>query len=310
MSNILQEPPVAHERAVAIELPASAVPSRWADYYELTKPRMNFLVVVTTVMGFYIAAKVLGVSIANWLLVHTLLGTALTAASASVFNQIIERDYDKLMPRTRNRPLAANRLTVTESAIFAVALGIVGITYLAVAVNALTALLGALTLLTYVLIYTPLKRKSALCTLVGAIPGAIPPMMGVTGLTGSIDALAWSLFGILFVWQMPHFFALAMMYKKDYAAGGFVMLPLVENGDRKTRFQIVAFSVLLLIVSLTPIFATNARWFYAICATVLGLWFLRNAILCAKGLPRADRKLFLTSIIYLPILLVVLTLAQ
>jgi heme o synthase len=311
-SPFIDEDPVpqAASAVVAVKAPTVAVPSRLADFYELTKPRMNMLVVVTTVLGFYIAAKVAGQTLLNWSLIHTLIGTALTAASASVLNQIVERDFDRLMPRTRNRPLAAERLTPNEAAVFATTLGVAGVLWLALTVNGLTALLGAVTLLTYVLIYTPLKRRSALCTLVGAIPGAIPPMMGVSGFGGSIDWLAWSLFGILFVWQMPHFFALALMYKKDYAAGGFVMLPLVEDGDARTRRQIVGFTLLLLPISLLPCLVSNARLFYAGSALLLGAWFLYAGLRCYHKHPGAERKLFFVSIIYLPLVLAALTIDQ
>ncbi|MFT3787813.1 MAG: heme o synthase [Tepidisphaeraceae bacterium] len=298
------------EPAPAFALPSVKTPSRLADYYELTKPRMNFLVVVTTVLGFYIAAKVAGQTIVSWSLLHTLMGTALTAASASVLNQYIERDLDRLMPRTRNRPLAAGRVTTLETAIFATVLGIAGVVWLAVAVNALTALLGAVTLMTYVLVYTPLKRRSPLCTLVGAVPGAIPPMMGVTGFASHLTPLAWTLFAILFVWQLPHFFALALMYKKDYAAGGFKMLPLVEDGDARTRRQIVLFTLLLLPISLMPVFASNARLLYGGMATLLGAWFLFAALRCYHGHRGSERKLFLVSIIYLPLILTALMVDQ
>jgi protoheme IX farnesyltransferase len=287
-----------------------AVPSRLADFYELTKPRMNLLVVLTTVLGFYIAAMMAGQTLLSWSLVHTLIGTALTAASASVLNQIVEREFDRLMPRTRNRPLAARRLTPNEAAVFATILGVAGVLWLALTVNVLTALLGLLTLVTYVLVYTPMKRRSALCTLVGAIPGAIPPMMGVSGHSNTINLLAWSLFGILFVWQMPHFFALALMFKKDYAAGGFKMLPLVEDGDARTRRQIVAFTLLLLPISLVPCFVSHARLLYAGAALLLGAWFLYAGLRCYHKHPGAERKLFFVSIIYLPLVLAALTIDQ
>ena len=290
---------------------AGASVPRWVDYYELTKPRMNFLVVATTAVGVAAAVRPGGFAAgAIWiLLVHALLGTALTAAGASVFNQWVERDVDRDMPRTRNRPLPAGRLRGGEAAAFAVLLSIAGVAYLAATVNLLTAGLGLLTLLIYVLVYTPMKRRTPWCTLVGAVPGAIPPMMGVTAVTGQITPLAWALFGILFVWQMPHFFALAIMFRDDYAAGGLKMLP-VTDGLPATVRQIVGFSLLLLPVSLAPTLLGSAGWVYGAAALILGAAFLWCALACARtGGGRAEAKrLFFASILYLPALLAVLML--
>ncbi len=296
-----------------IAISASAAgPSRFADYYEITKPRLNMLVVVTTVVGYYIAARTAGASLMSWTILHTLIGTALTAASAAVLNQVVEKPFDQLMRRTRNRPIASGRLSSSEGLIFGSALGIVGVGYLALAANPLTALLGAITWVTYMLIYTPMKRKSPYCTLVGAITGALPPAMGVTAVTNSITPLAAGLFAILFVWQMPHFFGLALMYKDDYGAGGFKMLPNCRDGDRRTRVQIIAWTAALIPISLIPTFVhiSNAGWVYFFGAAALGLYFLNAAIKCAQRVPGSDRKLFLTSILYLPALLAVLMLDQ
>ena len=283
----------------------SASPTWLGDVYQLTKPRMNFLIVTTTFVGLFVAARAANVPWVNLLLLHTLAGTALTAASASVFNQVIEREYDSRMPRTRKRPLAAGRLGVVESIVFGSVLGVAGVAWLAVGVNLLTAGLGLLTLAIYVLVYTPLKRISPWCTLVGAVPGAIPPMMGVTAVMGQITPLAWTLFAILAAWQMPHFFALAIMYKNDYAAGGFRMLPNCPNGDARTRFQIIAYTAILLPISLLPIFTSDARWIYGVAATILGAWFMARAWACRK--PAADtkneRRLFLASLLYLTLIL-------
>jgi protoheme IX farnesyltransferase len=214
------------------------------------------------------------------------------------------------MPRTRNRPMAAARMTVIEAWVFASLLGTAGVLYLTLLVNPLTAALGMFTLLTYVMIYTPMKRTSPWCTLVGAVPGAIPPVMGVTALHGSLTPLAWSLFLILFIWQLPHFFALALMYHRDYAAGGFRMFPLERDGDRKTRQQIILFAAALLPVGLTPVMVSNAGWLYGLGAAAMSLWFLRAAIACAQRLPGAEKRLFLVSIAYLPLLLAILMVDQ
>ena len=278
------------------------------DYYELTKPRLNFMVLVTTFVGYEIAARNGGASMFDWTLPATLIGTALTAASAAVLNQTVERDLDAKMRRTQTRPIAAGRLTAVEGTIFGAALGIAGVGLLGVAVNPLTALLGFITWATYLLIYTPLKRRSPTNTLVGAVTGALPPAMGVTAVAGTITPLAAALFAILFVWQMPHFYALALRYRDDYAAGGFCMLPNCENGDRRTRVQAVLYAAALLPISLVPLShaVSQAGWIYGIGATLLGLFFLRAAIQCAGRKAGAERSLFFASITYLPLLLIVL----
>ena len=183
--------------------------SRLKDFWELTKPRMNFLVLVTTMAGFYMAARGWG---AWGRFLSTLFGTALTAAGASVLNQVMERDYDALMRRTANRPLPAGRVGPIEAWMFGAALSLSGIAVLATLVNWLTALLGAITLVTYLFLYTPAKRHTTLCTIIGAVPGALPAMMGVTAVDGAITPPALALFGVLFVWQMPHFLSIAILY--------------------------------------------------------------------------------------------------
>ena len=279
----------------------AAIPSRWVDYYELTKPRMNFLVVITTMVGFYMAAH-FGI---DWLLlVHTLIGTALTAAGASVLNQYVERDIDKLMPRTMNRPVPGGRVAPVEALIYGVALGSAGVVYLAVTVNLLTALLGAVTLGTYVLLYTPMKRWTTLNTVIGAVPGAIPPMMGFTAAQGALSPEALAVFGILFFWQMPHFLAIAILYKDDYAKGGLKMLPVVDRDLSVTSRQILLYGVALIPATLAPVQLGMAGAMYFTCAVLLGCAFLSFGVSCATTRTRADaRKLFFASIVYLPLLL-------
>ena len=279
----------------------SAVPSRWVDYYELTKPRMNFLVVITTMVGFYMAAQ-FGI---DWLLlVHTLLGTALTAAGASVLNQYVERDIDKLMPRTMDRPVPAGRISPLEALVYGVALGSAGVVYLALSVNLLTALLGAVTLGTYVLLYTPMKRWTTLNTVVGAVPGAIPPMMGFTAAQGALSPEALAVFGILFFWQMPHFLAIAILYRDDYAKGGLKMLPVIDRDLSVTSRQILLYGVALIPASLAPVQLGMAGAMYFTCAVLLGFAFLSFGVSCATTRTRSDaRKLFFASIVYLPLLL-------
>ena len=285
--------------------PAHATaPSRLNDFYELTKPRMNLLVVLTTAVGFYMASPG---AIVWLLLMHTALGTALTAAGAAVLNQLVERDFDKLMPRTRNRPLPAGRVSPPEALIYGVMLGVTGVCYLALLVNPLTALLGGITLLSYLFIYTPMKRWTTFNTVIGAVPGAIPPMMGVTAISGVLSMQALALFLILFFWQMPHFLAIAILYRQDYAAGGFKMLPVVDEDLSCTGHQIVLYAMALIPASLMPVMVHMAGVTYFASAMILGLMFLSYGISCAVNKTRVDaRKLFFASIVYLPLLLLVM----
>jgi protoheme IX farnesyltransferase len=289
-----------------------ATPSRFADYYELTKPRLNFLVLVTTFVGAYIAARFRGHSMFDWSIAAAIIFTAMTAASAGTLNQAIERDLDMRMRRTRNRPVASGRTSRYEATAFGVTLGLCGLGGLAIFVNLLTAVFGLITIATYLFIYTPLKTRSPLNTLVGAITGALPPAMGVTAVTGSITPLAAALFALLFVWQMPHFFGLALMYRDDYAEGGFRMLPGEIDGDRRTRVQALLFATALVPISLLPLMpsVSHAGWIYGILAVVLGFVFVRAAVRCAQRQPGSDRKMFFASIIYLPLVLFALVVDQ
>ncbi len=278
--------------------------SRFNDFYELTKPRMNFLVLITTMVGYFMAVRPDDPNSAWLRVIHTAIGTALTAAAAGVLNQVIERDYDKLMPRTRNRPLPAGRISPAEASAYGILFGALGIAYLALLVNPLTALLGAITLVGYLLIYTPMKRWSTLNTVIGAIPGAIPPVMGWTAARNSISPEAVALFCILFFWQMPHFLAIAILYRRDYAAGGFRMLPVVDEPLSITSRQIIMYGVALIPVSLFPAIIGMTGPVYFAAALVLGLAFLAVGVTCSATKTSADaRKLFFASIIYLPLLL-------
>ncbi len=287
-------------QVVASGARVDTAPSRLRDFYELTKPRMNFLVICTTAVGFAMAPHH-----RQWmLLIHAIIGTAMTAASASVLNQLIERSYDALMPRTRNRPLPGGRISPAEALRYGILLGVVGVAYLALMVNLLTALLGAITLASYVWIYTPMKRHTSLNTVVGAVPGAIPPMMGWTAATGALGPAALALFAILFLWQMPHFLAIAILYRRDYEAGGFKMLPVIDPGLRTTSRMIVLYGMALLPASLLPVGVGIAGSIYLTGAVLLGLAFFSYCISCAVSKERIDaRKLFFASIIYLPMLL-------
>jgi len=296
----LSAPPMAatNRRARAM----SGTPSRLNDFYELTKPRMNFLVVITTMVGYYMASR----DRHDWpLLLSALIGTAMTAAGASVLNMYIERDLDKNMPRTRNRPLPAGRVQPIEALAYGVFLGVGGVAILSFFVNPLTAILGAITLLTYLFVYTPMKRISSLNTVIGAIPGAIPPMMGWTAATGVLSIEAISLFAILFIWQMPHFLAIAILYKNDYAAGGFKMLPNEDDENLSiTSRQIMLYGLAMIPVSIVPSMVGLAGSAYFTVATLLGIAYLSYGISLAASRSRTDaKKLFFASIIYLPLLL-------
>ncbi len=300
LSDFTDAPITATGRRAEIE--AVATPSRLVDFYELTKPRMNFLVVITTMVGYYMAGR----DRHDWpLLLSAVIGTALTAAGASVLNQYIEREHDKKMPRTRNRPLPAGRLQPIEALAYGVALGITGVAVLTFFVNPLTAILGAITLLTYLFVYTPMKRVSSLNTVIGAIPGAIPPMMGWTAGTGVLSVEAIALFAILFIWQMPHFLAIAILYKNDYAAGGFVMLPNEDDENLSmTVRQIIMYGLTMIPVSVVPSMVGLCGSIYFTIALMLGIAYLSYGVSLAASRSRLDaRKLFFASIIYLPLLL-------
>ena len=287
--------------ALAPATSGRAVPSRVVDLYELTKPRLNFLVLVTTAVGYYMAVR----TTTDWArLLPALVGTALTAAGAAVLNQVIERDHDRLMPRTRNRPLPAGRISMPEATVYGLTLAGVGIFCLAVTVNGLTALLGAATLVSYIAVYTPLKRTTTLNTVVGAVPGALPPVMGWTAAHGAVGPQAAVLFCILFFWQMPHFLAIATMYRRDYAAGGFKMLPVVDESLAITGRQIVLYAAALIPITLMPTLLHMTGVIYFAIAVLLGLGYLTFGIAAAASRERVDaRRLFFASIIYLPVLL-------
>jgi protoheme IX farnesyltransferase len=275
--------------------------TRLADYVELAKPRLNFLVIITTAVGYYLAVR----QSFQWLnLLNTLLGTALTAAAAGALNQAIETAYDARMARTANRPCPARRISPTDASMFGAILAVAGVVYLYLAANPLTALLGIITLLSYIFIYTPLKRVTTLCTLVGAIPGAIPPVMGWTAVHNAVSPEALALFCILFLWQVPHFLAIAILYRDDYAAGSFKMLPVIDADLRFTGRQIILYTLSLVMASLVPAALQMAGAVYFTLAVILGLAFLYYAIQAATNRTRADaRRLFLASILYLPLLL-------
>jgi heme o synthase len=267
---------------------------------DLTKARLTSLVLLTTLVGFYLGTRG---AVDYGLMMYALLGTALLASGASALNQLLERQFDARMKRTENRPLPSGRLQPDAVLIFGAMTSIAGLLLLAWKVNPLTSMLGAATLISYVFIYTPLKRVTTLNTVVGAIPGALPPLMGWTAARGEITAEGWALFAILFFWQLPHFMAIAWIYREDYARGGFVMLPVVDPAGERTGRSAISHTLGLLPVSLFPVILGMAGWFYFGSAILLGGMFLIAAVRFSRHLSLvAARHLFYASILYLPLL--------
>jgi protoheme IX farnesyltransferase len=290
---------------IALERPMGNA-NVWRDYLQLSKSRIVMMVLITTAAGYFFAAPRV-----DWaLLINTLVGTALVAAGTNALNQYVERDHDAKMRRTRLRPLPDGRITPRAALLFSVAISIIGTVYLAVAVNWLTAALGALTLTTYIFIYTPLKRVSTICTLIGAIPGAIPPLMGWTAATGSLAAGGWIIFAILFFWQLPHFMAISWMYRDDYARGGFAMLAVRDDDGRATAQQAVLYSFALLTVSVLPPFFGLSTYLYLIGAIAAGAALtVASFAFLASRTPAHARRLFMASNIYLIVMMALLVLA-
>ncbi len=292
--------------AAALPAPLLVEKSRFALLADLFKLRLTFLVLLTTLVGFYVGFP----GPVNWLLLfHTMLGTALLAGGAAALNQFLEREHDAKMRRTLNRPLPSGRMAPATALWVGGLCGILGLVYLFLAVNQLTSLLGALTLASYLFVYTPLKRVTTLNTIIGAIPGALPPLMGWTAARNEISGGGWALFAILFFWQLPHFLAIAWMYREDYAKAGFKMLPVVDVLGRRTGSQAVSHTLGLLPVSLSPFVLHLAGAWYLFGALALGLAYLWYAVQFSRALtiPSA-RRLFFVSILYLPLLLGLLVL--
>jgi protoheme IX farnesyltransferase len=289
-------------RAAVAEMRAHA----WADYVELTKPRITMLVVCTTLVGFVVAGPH---PVSLLALLHTLLGTALVAAGASSMNMAVEWELDARMRRTESRPIPSGRISVLRASGFAAVLSLSGLLYLLAFANALAASLAAVTELLYLFAYTPLKKKTTLCTLVGAVPGAIPPMIGWAGATNRLDYQAWWLFSILFLWQIPHFLSIAWLYRADYARGGFKMLPTADPHGVITSRQILVETSALIIVSLLPSIYGAAGLLYTAGAAGLGVLFLSTGLRLARSKSnRAARMVLVSSVLYLPALLALIVL--
>lgn len=279
-----------------------------AAYVVLAKPRIAVMLVITAAAGFYLGAP----ERFDWLLfVNSMISIALLAFGVSALNQYLERDTDLLMRRTSVRPLPTGKLSSAQALVFGVLLCFAAEIYLAAAVNFLTAILGLTVIVGYVLLYTPLKTRTTLSTLIGAFPGAMPPLMGWTAAANEISLGAWALFWTLFLWQFPHFLAIAWMYRAEYKRAGILMLPVVEPAGKITAKQIVIFAVLTLVISLAPFFIGFAGWIYLIGATLLGAWFLFAGIDFART--KSDekaRRLLKVSVMYLPLLFGLLVLSK
>jgi protoheme IX farnesyltransferase len=270
------------------------------DYIALTKPRITWLILMSTGVGYFFGAK----SGWNFLtLLHTILGTGLIASGTAALNQWYERDADAKMKRTQDRPLPAGRLVPRNALIFASLISAAGFVELFVAVNPLSAWLGLFTLASYLFIYTPLKRRSPHSTTIGAIPGAMPPLIGYAAASGTLTWDAWILFAILFLWQFPHFYAIAWMYREDYERAGIRMLPVVEPDGESTARRILLYSLLLIPISLVPKFLSMTGNLYLFGALAIGLMFLYAGIRVSFDRTRQQaRRVLLASVIYLPVL--------
>jgi protoheme IX farnesyltransferase len=275
--------------------------SKLRDYYALTKPEVNLLILMTTSAGYYLGShgpmRVFG-------LINTLVGTLLVASGTATLNQWMERVYDGRMRRTATRPLPSGRMRGRDAFQFGILLSVAGGLYLAATVSLLASLLAISTLLSYLLIYTPLKRKTALCTLLGAIPGAMPTLIGWAGGAGTIDRQAWFLFAILFLWQFPHFLAIALMYRQDYARAGYHMLPSFDEDSRFTRAEILGFAIVLVATTIVPM---ASRPGYLIAMALAGAFLLYHVMKLTRSVStQLAGRLLHASVLYLPVVLAVM----
>lgn len=287
---------------LAFESAAQAISrSKLGDYATLMKPELTLLSVLTALGGFYLGASE-NFSLAKF--IHVFFGTLLVGGGVGALNQFIEREHDALMRRTENRPLPAGRILPVEALVFGTLLSVIGIIELTLFANALTGALAVVTLTTYLFLYTPLKRLTWFSTIVGGIPGALPPMMGYAAARGEITGEAWVLFGILFFWQMPHFFSLAWMYRRDYERAGYPMLTVLDKEGRRTTLHILFYCIGLIPISLLLVEYAALGWLYIAGAVLTGGAFLYFAIeLLREKSNSAARKLFFASLLYLPVLL-------
>lgn len=277
---------------------------RVAAFVELTKPRIAVLLVLTSAAGFYLASRG---PFDYYLFAHSMIAIALLAFGVATLNQYWERDIDKLMERTSTRPLPTSKVTPTESLVFGIVQCAVAEIYLFIFVNTLTSILGLVVIVGYVLVYTPLKTRTSVSTAIGAIPGALPPLMGWTAAANEISLAAWALFAMQFLWQFPHFMAIAWMYREEYKKAGILMLPVIEPSGRLTSRQIVLFSLMLLPVSLAPFFFAVSGFVFLIGASILGVLLLLVSIQSARAKTNEmAKRLLLASVIYLPLLFILM----
>jgi len=280
-----------------------------SGYWSLTEPEVNFLIAVTAATGFWMGAPASFAHFPWTSLFHTLVGTVLVASGAAALNQLIELRFDAQMRRTARRPLVSGRIEPSHALWFGISLSVIGAIYLAVTANALASLLSILTLLGYLFLYTPLKRKTPLCTLIGALPGATPPLIGWAAACGRLDGNAWLLFAIVFLWQFPHFMAIAWMYREDYARAGYLVLPAGKSKDRFIAWQTSVPSLALLAVALGPAIRGESGIFYFAGTLVLGGVFLYYSARFALQMSTVSaRRLLFASIVYLPLLFALLAL--
>ena len=288
-------------------LPASSVSA--ADYWTLTKPEVNLLIGVTTAAGFSLAGAGHGQGASIPGLVHTVVGTLLVASGTGTLNQLLERRFDALMRRTARRPVAAGRIAPWHALVFGVVLATAGTLELAVAVNRLSSMLALATMASYLLVYTPLKRKTPLCTLIGALPGAAPPLIGWAGAAGALSVEAWILYSMVFLWQFPHFMAIAWMYREDYRRAGYRVFPRDKPIVPFVLCQAMIPLLVLVPLSLTPVFFGRAGLVYFVTALVLGAGFIYRADQLAVHQSNVmARRLLMASIVYLPLIFIALVL--
>jgi heme o synthase len=280
-----------------------------ADYWALTKPEVNFLILITTFAGFYLGSKPGAGGFQVWQIIHTLLGTLLVAGGTATLNQFLERLFDAQMRRTSRRPVASGRIEASHALCFGISLSLAGTVYLALAVNVLACLLALVTLLTYLFLYTPLKRKTPLCVLIGAFPGAVPPLIGWAAARVQLDPEAWVLYAMVFLWQFPHFMAIAWMYREDYARAGYLVLPLDERRDRFVIWQSAAVSLALIPVGLIPAITGESGLVYSVGALILGsILFYYSGRFAFHRSNAAARQLLTASIVYLPAVFILMAL--
>jgi heme o synthase len=291
-------------RTETLDITSDRVRRRALDFLELTKPRVVLMVLVTTTVGFYLGSQGEPDYVS---LLHTLFGTALAGGGTLALNQLLEREADAKMNRTRLRPLPDGRLQPIDALVFGALITVGGLVYLTLAVNALSAQVTTAIVVSYLFAYTPLKKKTSLCSLVGAIPGALPPVIGWAAARATLDLEAWVLFTIMFLWQMPHSLAIGWLYRDDYARAGFRLLPVVDQDGKSTGRQIVSNCLALLAVGLIPTLIGFAGTTYFFCALALGSIFLWYGVSLARSCSQASaRRLLFASLVYLPVLLAVM----